>query len=177
MPFNFQNTAIAVALALIVGFGAGYYTKGQFVKADQFEAVTEARSETAVDIQESLKTSAATEQEVTASNQQVAVIRKAISARVQPKTQETSNEANLRPVCTGTGLDVGTVRLLNSARDGSTLDPASLGDAASQAASGIGLPELLDSDLEVVQLYRELAVRHDTLVDYVESQIKKQADQ
>jgi hypothetical protein len=137
--------------------------------------VAEARSETAESIQESLKTSAATEQEVTASNQQVAAIRKKVAVRVQPK--ETFNEANLRPVCPAADLDVGTVRLLNSARDGSTLDPASLGDVASQTPSGAGLPELLDNDLEVVQLYRELAVRHDTLVDYVESLIQKQADQ
>ena len=171
---NVKNIVLAVVLALSVGYCTGYYTKGQFVKADQFEAVTEARSETADSIQESLKTSAATEQEVTASNQKIAVIRKTVTARIQSK--ETQNEANLHLAC-HSGLDVGTVRLLNSARDGSTLDAASLGDAASQAPSGIGLSELLDNDLETVQLYRELAVRHDTLVDYVESLIQKQADQ
>lgn len=172
-----RNIALAISVALLVGYSAGYYAKGRFVKADQFESVTEARHESAQNIQHSLETSLATEQKVTDSTQQVAVIRKAVAARVQPKTQETSNEANLRPVCPGSGLDVGTVRLLNSARDGSALDPASLGDGASQAPSGIGLPELLDNDLEVVQLYRELAVRHDALVDYVESLIQKQADQ
>lgn len=171
---NIKNIVLAVALALSVGYCTGYYTKGRFVKADQFEAATEARSETAKDIQQSLEISAVTGQEVAASNQQVAVIRKKVAARVQPK--ETPNEANLHLVCRD-GLDVGTVRLLNSARDGSALDPASSADGASQAASGIGLPELLDNDLEVVGMYRDLAIKHNALVDYVESLIQKQADQ
>lgn len=172
-----RNIALAISLALAVGYAAGFYAKGRFVKADQFESVTEARHESAQNIQQSLETSLATEQKVTDSTQQVVAIRKTVAARVQPKPQETSNEANLRPVCPSSGLDVGTVWLLNSARDGSTPDPAGLVDGASQAPSGIGLPELLDNDLEVVQLYRELAVRHDALVDYVESIIHKQADQ
>ena len=172
-----RNIALAISVALLVGYTAGYYAKGQFVKADQYEAVTEARSETAVDIQESLKQSTATEQEVTASTKQVVAIRKTVAARVQPKTQEASHEANLRTVCPDSGIDVGTVRLLNSARDGSALDTASLVDGASKAASGIGLPELLDNDLEVVQLYRELAIRHDALVDFVESKLQQQANQ
>lgn len=177
MLSNIKNIALATSIALAVGYTAGYYTKGQFTKANLFESVTEARHESAQSIQHSLETSLATEQKVTDSTQQVAVVRKAVAARVQPKIQETSNEANLRLSCPDSGLDVGTVRLLNSARDGTAFDPASLGDGASQAPSGIGLPELLDNDLEVVQLYRELAVRHDALVDYVESLIQKQADQ
>lgn len=177
LPTNLKNMALAISIALVVGFCTGYTTKAKFVKADQFESVTEARHESAQNIQQSLETSLVTEQKVTDSTTKIAAIRKEVAARVQPKTQETSNEANLRPACSRDGLDVGTVRLLNSARDGSALDPASLGDGASQAPSGIGLPELLDNDLEVVQLYRELAVRHDALVDFVESIIKKQADQ
>ena len=92
--------------------------------------------------------------------------------------KETPNEANLRPatVC-AYGLDVGTVRLLNAARDGSPADATGIGDAASQAPSGIGLPELLDNDLQVVQLYRELSVVHDALVDYVDHLVQQQAAQ
>lgn len=177
MPTNIQNTVIAVVVAAFLGFGGGFYTKAKFMKADQFESVTEARHESAQNVQQSLETSLATEQKVTDSAKQVAAIRKAVAARVQPKIQESSNEANIRPVCPDRGIDIGTVRLLNSARDGSAVDAASLVDGASQAPSGIGMPELLDNDLETVKLYRELAVRHDGLVDYVESIIKKQANQ
>lgn len=175
MLSNIKNIVFAASVALAAGYIAGYYAKGQFVKADQLESVTEARHESAQNIQQSLETSLVTEQKVTDSTQQVAVIRKAVAARVQPKVRETTNEANLRLSCPDSGLDVGTVRLLNSARAGAAFDPASLGDGASQAPSGIGLPELLDNDLEVVQLYRELAVRHDALVDYVEFLLKEQA--
>lgn len=171
---SYRNIVLAVALALGVGFSVGFYTKGRFVKADQLEVVTEAQHQTAVDIQESLKTSLAVEQKVTTSDQQMTTIRKEVARRTQPK--ETTNEANLHaPVCDWR-LDVGTVRLLNAARDGSALDTASLVDGAGKAPSEVGLPDLLDNDLEVVQLYRELAVRHDSLVDYVESKLKEQAD-
>lgn len=172
---DIKNTVIAAVVAFCVGASVGFYTKSQFVKADQLESVTEARHESAQNVQQSLATSLVVEQKVTDSTQQVVAIRKTVAARIQPKIQETSHEANLRPACPDGSLDVGTVRLLNSARDGSALDPAVLGDGASQAPSGVGLPELLDNDLEVVQLYRELAVRHDALVDYVDSLTQQQA--
>lgn len=175
LPTNLKNMALAVALALTLGFCTGYEVKAKFVKADQFESVSEARHESAQNVQESLETSLATEQKVTDSNTKIAVIRKAVAARVQPK--EITNEAHLRPVCPGVGLDVGTVQLLNAARAGTDPVATSFGHAEGQAPSGIGLPELLDNDLEVITLYHELSARHDALVDYVEGIIKKQADQ
>ncbi|MCL2874794.1 MAG: hypothetical protein FWF12_00570 [Betaproteobacteria bacterium] len=176
---SIKNLAVVAAAALAVGFTVGYATKGKFVKADQLETIVGARSETAADIRESLKVSVATEQEVTNSNQRVTDIRKAVAARVQPQPQpqEMPNEAQLRLACRDDGIDIGTVRLLNSARSGFPISPASFGDGASEAPSGIGLPELLDNDLEIVQLYHELAIRHDALVDYVEQLIERQADQ
>jgi len=48
-------------------------------------------------------------------------------------------------------------------------------DAPSDAPSGIGKAELIDSDLQVVGQYRELAVRHDSLVDWVERELARQA--
>lgn len=57
MLTNIKNIALTASIALLVGYSAGYYTKGQFVKADQFESVTEARHESAQNIQHSLETS------------------------------------------------------------------------------------------------------------------------
>jgi hypothetical protein len=175
MPLtNFKNIVIAITLSLSLGFCTGYMTKGKFVKAAQFESVTEAQHQTAKDIEQSLEQSSAVEAKVTDSTTKIAVIRKEVTARVQPK--ETHNEANLRPVCPSLGLDVGTVRLLNAARAGTSPDATGFGDAEGKAPSGLALPELLDNDLEVIVLYHELSARHDALVDYVEGVIKKQAD-
>ena len=176
MPLtNLKRLVIAVAVALSLGFCTGYEVKGRFVKAAQFESMTEAQHQTAKDIEQSLETSSAVEKQVMDSTQKIAVIRKEVAARVQPK--EIQNEAHLRPVCSDAGLDVGTVRLLNAARAGTAPDATGFGDAEGKAPSGLALPELLDNDLEVIILYHELSARHDALVDYVEGVVKKQADQ
>lgn len=43
------------------------------------------------------------------------------------------------------------------------------------APSGIGLKELVADELSIIGLYRELAARHDALVDYVMQRLQKQA--
>lgn len=175
-PFSdLRNIALAVALSLSLGFCTGYATKAKFVKADQFESVTEAQHQTAKDIEQSLETSSAVEKQVTDSTNKIAVIRKRVAAHVQPP--ETSNEAHLRQDCRDVGLDVGTVQLLNAARAGTEAGSTSFGNAEGKTPSGLAMPELLDNDLEVVTLYHELSARHNALVDYVESIIKRQADQ
>ena len=182
MIANLKTTALATAIALMVGYFAGYYTKGQFVKADQLDAATDAQHQTAVDIQESLKTSLAVDADVAASNQKVETVRKAVAARIKQK--EIKNEANLHgeclslnDICPGCrfSLDVGTVRLLNSARAGTAPDTTGLGDGESETPSEIGEAEFIDNDLQVVQMYHELATKHNALVDWVETQVKKQA--
>lgn len=178
---DLKKIALAAVISAAIGFQVGYYVKGQFVKADLVESVAESRQDTASGIQLSVEVSQATESKIQSSDMQVGEVRRAVAARLKQTTKENTNEEGkdvvLRQSCVDAGLDVGTVRLLNGARDGSVIDPAGLGDDESKAPSGIGLPELLDNDLEIVQLYRELAVRHDTLVDYVESVIKQQANQ
>jgi hypothetical protein len=49
------------------------------------------------------------------------------------------------------------------------------GDAALGAASTVTLSAFVDNDLEVVKLYRALAIRHDALVDEVEKHLADQA--
>lgn len=169
-----KNLALAVALSLTFGFCTGYQVKSRFVKADQFESVTNAQHQTAQGIQQSLEQSSAVEKTVTDSTIQVAAISKAVVKRI--KKQEESNDANLRPICPATSFDVSTVRLLNDARAGTAPDASTLNDAEGQAASGLTLSELLENDLEVVSQYHDLSARHNALVDYVEAQIKKQAE-
>jgi hypothetical protein len=47
--------------------------------------------------------------------------------------------------------------------------------AADSDASSIGLKELVVDDLEITRMYRELAARHDALVDAVLEKLKEQA--
>jgi hypothetical protein len=51
------------------------------------------------------------------------------------------------------------------------VDPA----AADSAPSSIGLKELADDSITVTRMYRELARRHDELVDAVNDWLKQQA--
>ena len=180
---NLRTLALAIALALTTGFVAGYGVKGRFVKADQLDAAIEARHETANDIQESLETSNLVEQNIAASNQQTAVVRKMAAANFKKKE---SRDAEVQIPAQGSGLvlsrdacglDLGTVRLLNAARTGSPDLAAAVGDAEGQTPSGLGLPDLVDADIEVAGMYRELAVIHNSLVEYVEGLVVRQAAQ
>ncbi len=172
-------TTLAVAIvAAALGFSAGYGVKGQAVKANQFDAVVSAQKQTRTNVQQSLEKSAAIEVKTTASTQQVQTIRKAVAKRFEEKkphvhevapaagSPAVGDQAESWPACTWT-LDVGTVGLLNAARTGADPGSASGSDAESQAPSGIGPEELIDNDLQVVEQYRDLAIRHDDLVDYV----------
>jgi hypothetical protein len=182
---NIKTLAAAVALSVGVGFCAGYYTKARFAKADQLDAVVESQREVAVDLRDSLKQSVAVEEKITASTQAVQEVRKQVVKRVKPPTQKPAEKpdadrpeafANLR-VRDDWTLDLGTVWMLDSAREGLPFDPTRLRDGAGEASSDVGVPELIDNDLEVVQQYHELAERHNALVDYVESVIQQQAAQ
>lgn len=184
-----KNLALVAALSTAVGFMVGAWTQKQFMKADQLDAVVESQREVAVDLRDSLKASVAIEERITASTQNVQAVRKEVAKRVVPPpapqpqpVAETTREnlpeahANLRPRNHWT-LDVGTVWMLDSAREGLPFDATRLRDGASQAPSEVGVTELIDNDLEIVQLYHELAERHNALVDYVESIMEKQAAQ
>jgi hypothetical protein len=55
------------------------------------------------------------------------------------------------------------------------IPPASGSDEAQSVTSTVGLAGLFENDLEVVQLYLDLARRHDELVDSVENRLLEQA--
>ncbi|UUZ75555.1 hypothetical protein LP414_27955 [Polaromonas sp. P1(28)-13] len=100
-------------------------------------------------------------------------INEEFSKQVARQLDKSSPDA---PVCPAFELDVGTVRLLNAAREGAAVDSAGGGDETLNAPSGIGVSKLVDNDLTVVKLYKELATRHDELVDVVEKKLKDQAN-
>lgn len=80
--------------------------------------------------------------------------------------------------CGGTGhyfLDLGTVGLLNAARQGRSLESAASRDEAQSAPSTVEVTGLVVNDLDIVQMYLNLAKRHDELVDAVEKHLQDQA--
>lgn len=164
-----KNIIVAVALSFLTGIGVGFYVKGEFAEADQVDQALDARHETAENVVESHEADKKLDAGVAKSNAEVQKIRTIVKTRI---VKEKANET----ACSNS-LDVGTVSLLNSARNGTPVDSAGVSDESGQAASGLTLSELLDNDLEIVQLYHELAKKHDTLVDFVESIMKKQAKQ
>jgi len=152
---NFKDIFIALVLGAVVGFGAGVVVEGQRERAAQVTEHVQARRVDAKEVKSSLNTSAATEAAATEASAQVDAIRAEVNKRVKARAQATAvrqtrpvqkepshepipaSEPSTAPVCVPTDwdLDVGTVRLLNSARTGALADAALGSNAAGQAPS------------------------------------------
>ena len=152
-----QRVIYAVIFGLVVGFGAGFYTKGEFDKADQLDTVVAQNAETDKAIEDSAKAEVKLEEKRERVRTEIKYITKEIVKYV-PVTQSASD-------CQ---LSVGAVGLLNGARTGSDFQPSAYGDAQVKADSGLGLRELSVADIELAEQYRQLAADHDALVEYVE---------
>ncbi len=164
---NLQALAAAVILALAVGFGGGYYTKGKFDVAAEVTQERKDIKQTAGNVVESMKQGAALEADVASDGVHIDQFKDAAAARVakyQPKPEPhhaaSSNSgvldglhgqpANNQPEaaaaavgqvdCPGGGLvlDVGTVRLLNAARQGTSVGAAGGSDGQKPAAPNPG---------------------------------------
>ena len=161
---------IGLAVALSIAFGAGFYTAHQFAKADQVSAANETVKEATTSIAESGKQSQVIEAVVQKTEEKSKQIAKE-AVRHVTETEKTNEKKCDRA---SLHLDVGTVRLLNLSRENNP-EPSAIGDAEGKTPSTIGFPELVGDELEITQLYKELAIRHNALVDYLQEQIEKQA--
>lgn len=164
-----QVTIYAAICSLVIGFSAGYYTKGEFQKADQSEIVKGQNVEAIEDIQDTAKAEVKLEEAREKVRTEIKYVTKEIVKYV-PVTQDVSD-------CQ---LSVGAVGLLNGARTGANFQPSAYSDAQVKADSGLGLRELSVADIELAEQYRQLAADHDALVEYVEAyqrRLKEAADQ
>lgn len=100
-------------------------------------------------------------------------------ARIKEKNNEKLNLSQSDFGCIDPSVyrfDLGTVGLFNAAA--SSVMPAATAasgvDAASEADSTIGIKEFSAYQLSIIQLYKDLALRHDSLVNYVEQKQKEQ---
>lgn len=170
-----RNALIVAIAASVIGFGAGYATKAKFDKADALTKMVEVRHEDAATVQQSVQASASIEKQAGAATQNVETIRQQVAQRLRQPPIKDEHHEDATQECPAWTLDVGTVRLLDAARAGTPPDPSGLGDDESKAPSAVGAAAFIDNDLQVIELYHDLATRHDALVDYVESIINKQA--
>lgn len=164
-----QRVIYAVIFGLVVGFGAGFYTKGEFDKADRLDTVVAQNAETSKAIEDTAKAEVKLEEAREKVRTEIKYVTKEIVKYV-PVTQSASD-------CQ---LSVGAVGLLNSARTGTNFQPSVYSDAQSKAHSGVGLRELSVADIELAEQYRQLAADHDALVEYVEAyqrRLKEAVDQ
>lgn len=177
---NWKSIIVTATMALAVGFGAGFFIAGKFEKAAEVKVVQKERKESARAVVQTLEADRKLDAEIQKTNATAATIKAAVAVRVQ-KQEQKSHEVQIQSdtaatlVCPTFDLDVGTVRLLNAARQGADLDSVAGSDEALDAASGIGVKKLLDNDLEIVRMYHDLAKRHDELVTEVEDKLKNDA--
>ena len=167
------------------GRQSGWDARDAQVKAVAAAAAEKTRVETASNVADAqardtkLGASLASEQVVqTAIRARVSahLQRQAVAAPVAPT--EASHESPSALIGRAV-LDDGTVRLLNAARtgDAAAAGAADAGDAEGAAPAFASPPvtgaEFVDNDLQVAEHYRDLAARHDELVDWVRAEVEK----
>ena len=170
---------IQIALvALFIGIGIGYFTKGQFVKAERTDALIESQKEIVNDVIQAEKTNERVETAVAKTEQKSNVakqtIRKIPFVVVEPGNCPANPEPEVASVSRTDDvlhLGRGAVSVLDAARENVDLDPAAISNEESRAASDVTLDEFVQNDLEVVRMYHELSERHNTLVEFVSSKI------
>ncbi|MDL2284421.1 hypothetical protein LJC19_04690 [Oxalobacter sp. OttesenSCG-928-P03] len=160
-------------IALLVGFGGGYYFSTLLAKSSKVESLQQDKKNTAENIQKAQDTSKQLDDEKRVVDADTASTREAVSKQVKAQVQKTTKEGVKNEVCSSPSpfmLNVGTVRLLNNHRRG-VVGAASISDELFATPSDIGVDKLVDADIVVVGMYRKLAKEHDTLVDWVNKEI------
>lgn len=191
---------IAAVLWTVICFSAGFYTKGQFVKADKVDQMAETRKGDAHEVQQSQETDRGIQLRTDASSAHVDGVREIVrkraataakhAAKRKPDVPKSSGDtqpdsephtvvgeglrAPRRAFCGPDHLATGDIRLFNLAADGRPVDSSFSLDAESEADSQVTGADFCDHYLVVVKQYNELAINHNALVDWVE---QKQVEQ
>lgn len=135
-----KNTLLIALLASVIGFAAGYTTSQKFQKAAAEGKLAGNLKETAQNVVTSTVESQAIETKVEHSGKAVTATGAAIKTRLgeqEKKYEAEVKEAGGAQVCPKpfVALDTGTVRLLNAARAGASVGPASGSNEAGAAPS------------------------------------------
>lgn len=181
---RFQWIVLAFVLGAAIGGYAGWQEKTYRVDAAQAKALKDVRKADVAAVNTMQKTETKIQEAKTETQVRFKTITKEIIKYV-PQTVPPAQQADRpdsaahhsqgdRGDCAAPVLTVDAVRLLNAARTDQDIDPTSLGNAEGEASTDIGLQEVVRSDLEVTELYHELAKNHNACVDYVQSLIDEQ---
>ena len=191
-------------LAVAVAFGGGWFAADKFKAAAEVKELRVEAKQSASNVVQSVAASERIEAAVAKTDDAVTTIKAAVVKRgvtLYPKQEQhhaapddrnadgvrsasadgqpnpAENDHVSAPSCGGGDLvlDVGTVGMLDAARQGRALGAAGSDDEAQSAPSAVGVTDLVVNDLEVVRLYLDLAKRHDELVDAVEKKLQDQA--
>lgn len=176
---NIKNDIILCTVALVVGVSGGLYYSHKMHQAKEATVLKKTVKATAKGIVQSHKQSITIERHVALGKKHAAEVNAALGKHFaqqraeEPKETKSEVPQVARP---DDRIDVGTVRLLNDAREGSgPVDATGSSDAASRAPSTVTVEGVVTDDATLAHMYRELATRHDALVDWVESKLREQS--
>lgn len=133
---------------------------------------------------ESVKENVRIEEKVDAGKKSTEAVKALVNAQMKPTKEFVYVNVPGKPeiqVCPPVGSDsviplsVSGVRLLNDLRAYRTVDLTGIDPTESETSAGVTVAEFVNNDTDVVNLYNELAIRHDELVDAVNAYLAKQA--
>lgn len=193
MKYAVGAAVIAAALAYALGYSVGGAQADQRHAQKFMEAAAASQQAANTQATSSANTSAAVDAQQAASALSINTISEEVSKRLEqqePKIIYRTKVVNqcadddvpsTRPqpdqfddVAAPWRFDTGTVRLLNAARLGLSAESTSVSDGqGDDTPSTVGVGEFAENDLQVVERYHALKIKHDALVGWVD-QLKEQ---
>jgi cell division protein FtsB len=180
MSSSIVRLIAASAISLAVGGYAGWYVKDKFIKAKQVNQLVKVRKDDAKAVSYSQARNQMLTTEIQLDRDRFTTLKKEVRRYVVTRA-ETSQRCSAETVATNTvgsgqvsvlasddRLPVGLVRLLNDARTGTPDSATDSSDGEGKAPSDVTAEDFIENDLDVVAEYRELAKKHDELVNFVE---------
>ena len=136
---GFQGIVISATIALIVGFGSGFYVEHQFANASVVKQAAKDQQKVAKEIDQSLVVSQSVDSAIAKNDTKASIVKREIDARLLPlsvnvlKLKEKTNDTSVN--CPNWNLDAGTVRLLNSVRSEQSGNATGVSNGSSTATS------------------------------------------
>ncbi|WP_151708790.1 hypothetical protein [Acinetobacter brisouii] len=195
MPLFLQATLAKIAIIaimLVTAFVGGWvcgkhHAVNPAPQPAKVSIVKQNEQAAASEVVESQRKSIAVEQSVVETHKRIDTISKEVVKRVEQRQPTTvtvkpkenqhglnPNNQTLQPSAEQGSVsdapwtfDIGTIRLLNAARDNDPNYTAAVNNDADQGASEVTVSKFAENDLEIVGQYHELAEQHKALQDYI----------
>lgn len=158
---------IGFIVGAVVGGLAGWKQKSLVIEAEQKSELVKVRVDEVMAVDEAYKTDAKLDAAEEKVRTEIKYITKEITKYVPDTIIQSEQGGQNNVACPSPTLNFGALSLLNAARTGESFYPAEWSDAEIQTHTEIGLQELSIADAELAEEYRNLALRHDELVDSV----------